>query len=172
MTYVDLKYYLPGLGLAYMDKASMAASVEVRVPLIDDAVVDFVARMPDEFKVRGRRTKVLLREAMRGRIPDAILNRPKAPFAAPIRSWLRRDLSDMIEAYLNPNRVAARGLLSPDVVQRTIREHRSGRDDHSLRIWALLTLEVWMQEFLDKRSRFNLPEDGLKPECVTSERVA
>jgi asparagine synthase (glutamine-hydrolysing) len=78
MTYVDLKHYLPCLGLAYMDKASMAASVEVRVPLIDDAVVDMVARLPDEYKVHGMRTKVLLRAALRGKIPDVILTRAKA----------------------------------------------------------------------------------------------
>jgi asparagine synthase (glutamine-hydrolysing) len=157
MTYVDLKYYLPGLGLAYMDKASMAASVEVRVPLIDDDVVDFVARLPDSYKVQGLKTKVILREAMKGRIPDAILRRPKAPFAAPIRTWLRRDLAPMIAEYLSPNRIRARGLLNPAVVRRMLGEHQSGREDHSLRIWALLTLEIWLQEFFDQRSRFAMP---------------
>ena len=159
MTYVDLKYYLPGLGLAYMDKASMAASVEVRVPLIDDAVVDMVARLPDSFKIRGSRTKVILREAMRGRIPPAILTRPKAPFAAPIRSWLRKDLDEMVGDFLSPTQIRSRGLLSPDVVERIIREHRQGREDHSLRIWALLTLEVWIREFLGMQDRFKAPDD-------------
>ena len=158
MTYVDLKYYLPGLGLAYMDKASMAASVEVRVPLIDDDVVDIVARLPDRYKVQGLRTKIILRKVMEGRIPDAILRRPKAPFAAPIRSWLRRDLAPMVAEYLHPGRVLARGLLNPSVVRRLIREHSRGYEDHSLRIWALLTLEVWMQEFFDSRSRYLMPD--------------
>jgi asparagine synthase (glutamine-hydrolysing) len=155
---VDLKYYLPGLGLAYMDKASMAASVEVRVPLIDDDVVDFVARLSDSYKVQGLRTKVILREAMKGRIPDAVLRRPKAPFAAPIRTWLRRDLAPMIAECLSPSRIKARGLLNPAVVRRMLQEHQSGREDHSLRIWALLTLEIWLQEFFDKRSRFTMPD--------------
>ncbi len=158
MTYVDLKYYLPGLALAYMDKASMAASVEVRVPLIDDDVVDVMARLPDGFKVRGLRTKIVLREVMKGRIPDAILRRPKAPFAAPIRSWLRRDLAPMVADALHPGRVLSRGLLNPAVVRRLILEHNRGFEDHSLRIWALLTLEVWMQEFFDNRSRYRMPE--------------
>src|SRR6185503_18549540 len=158
MTYVDLKYYLPGLGLAYMDKASMAASVEVRVPLLDHSVVDMVARLPDSAKIRGLRTKVLLRDAMKGRIPDAILRRPKAPFAAPIRSWLRRDMNEMVSEYLGPGRILARGLLNPAVTQRLLLQHRRGLEDHSLRIWALLTLEVWLQEFCDKQSRFQMPE--------------
>lgn len=158
MTYVDLKYYLPGLGLAYMDKASMAASVEVRVPLIDDALVDMVARLPDKFKVRGLHTKVILRACMRGRIPDVILNRPKAPFSAPIRSWLRRDLAGMVKEYLDSGQVKARGFLDHRVVHRIIDEHRRGREDHSLRIWALLTLEVWSQEFIDGRARFRMPD--------------
>ncbi len=158
MTYVDLKYYLPGLGLAYMDKASMAASVEVRVPLIDDEVVDLVARLPDRYKVDGLRTKVLLRRAMKGRIPDVILRRPKVPFAAPIRTWLRRDLAPMISDCLSPGQVLSRSLLNPGVVYRLLREHRQGWEDHSLRIWALLTLEIWVQEFYDNRSRFKMPE--------------
>ena len=166
MTYVDLKYYLPGLGLAYMDKASMAASVEVRVPLVDDAIVDMIARLPDEYKVRGLRTKVLLRAALRGKIPDVILSRPKAPFAAPIRSWLRGDLVGMVKEYLDPAQIARRGLLDPKVVGRMIREHERGWQDHSLRIWALLTLEIWMQEFLDSRARFALPEGMAEPEML------
>ncbi len=159
MSYVDLKQYLPCLGLAYMDRASMAASVEVRVPLLDDDVVDLVSRLPDSYKVRGLSTKLILREAMKGKIPEVILRRPKAPFAAPIRSWLRRDLAPVVEEYLSPGRVLSRGLLNPGVVHRMRREHRLGLEDHSLRIWALLTLEVWLQEFYDKRARFEMPAE-------------
>lgn len=169
MTYVDLKYYLPGLGLAYMDKASMSASVEVRVPLIDDAVVDFVARLPGRYKVQGLRTKVALRDCMQGRIPDEILRRPKAPFSAPIRSWLRRDLASTLDEYLHPEQIRTRGLLDAGAVSRIILEHRQGWQDHSLRIWALLTLEVWYQEFIDTRVRFSMPRDYSVKEMMTVE---
>jgi asparagine synthase (glutamine-hydrolysing) len=162
MTYVDLKYYLPGLGLAYMDRASMAASVEVRVPLLDDAVVDFVAKLPGSYKADGWRTKTILRRAVQGLIPDEILNRPKAPFAAPVRSWLRRDLAPLIDEYLGPARIASRGLLNPRVVSRLVLEHRNGTEDNALRIWALLTLEVWLQEFLDSRADVDVSD--LAPE--------
>jgi asparagine synthase (glutamine-hydrolysing) len=155
MLYMDLKYYLPGLGLAYMDKASMAASVEVRVPLLDDELVDTVCRLPGRFKVHGTSTKVVLRKALRGRIPAVILKRRKAPFSAPIRSWLRGSLGETVSDLLHPSRIRARGLLNPAMVERIVLENASGIEDHSLRIWALLTLELWFQQFLDDRGRFS-----------------
>ena len=159
MLYLDLKYYLSGLGLAYMDKASMAASVEVRVPLLDDEVVDLVSRLPGELKVQGMATKVVLRQALQGKIPDAVLNRRKAPFAAPVRSWLRGPLASMVGEYLHPSQTLVRGLLNPAVVHKLIREHNRGVEDHSLRLWALLTLEVWLQEFFDTNAAYKMPEN-------------
>jgi len=154
MTYVDLKYYLPGLGLAYMDKASMAASVEVRVPLLDDPLVDLISRLPDRTKIQGHRTKAILRDAVADIVPEEVLHRPKAPFAAPIRAWLRKDLAPLVDEYLSPGRVSSRGLLNPGVVHRLVTEHRRGAEDHSLRIWALITLESWIQEFIEGRDRY------------------
>jgi len=140
---------------------SMAASVEVRVPLIDDAVVEYVAGLADSFKIRGRQTKVALRGAMRGHLPDAVLNRPKAPFSAPIRSWLRTELAPMVHEYLGPSRVLSRGLFSPEFVRGIVSRHEAGREDNSLRIWALLTLEVWIQEFIENRTRFDAGEGSV-----------
>jgi asparagine synthase (glutamine-hydrolysing) len=168
MTYVDLKLYLPGLGLAYMDKASMAASVEVRVPLLDDEVVEYAARLPGRAKVAGTRTKIALRAAMRGIVPNEIIDRPKAPFAAPVRSWLRRDLAPLIEELLSPRKVMERGLLDSMMVQRLVREHRKGIEDYSLQIWAFLTLEIWMQEFLDNAQQFTVPQSLSIPVEVDS----
>ena len=148
MTYLDLKFYLPGLGLAVMDRASMAASVEVRVPLLDDDLVDLVARYPGRLKVRGSQTKRVFRKAMAGLVPRPILERPKAPFAAPIRTWLRRDLKGLIHELLSDGGLKDRGLVDPLFVTRLIREHDAGWADHSLRIWALLTLELWLQAFM------------------------
>ena len=171
MLYLDLKYYLPGLGLSYMDKASMAASVEVRVPLLDDGVVDVVSRLPGHLKVNGMSTKVILRRALKGKIPDVILNREKAPFAAPVRSWLRGPLESMVGDLLHTDRVMARGLLNPTVVQRMVREHNRGVEDHSLRLWALLTLEVWLQEFFDQNLVYKRPENWSpdEPENISTQ---
>jgi len=127
--------------------------------------------LPDSMKVRGLRTKVILREVMKNRIPDRILRRPKAPFAAPLRTWLRRDLKGLIGDYLSPGRVLARGILNPGVVHRMIQEHQQGREDHSLRIWALLTLEVWIQEFYDNRARFKMPDRIPELEMAATENT-
>jgi len=137
----------------------MAASVEVRVPLLDDDVVEYMTRLPGTAKIRGTRTKVALRAAMNGIVPEPILNRRKAPFSAPVRSWLRRDLAPLVDDLLHPRKVMDRGLLDPNVVRKLVAQHRKGEEDHSLRIWALLTLEVWMQEFIDDAGRFSLPEE-------------
>jgi len=166
MSYVDLRYYLPDLGLLYADKAGMAASVEIRVPLLDDDVVDLVARLPARLRIHGVDTKILLRRAMRGRIPESILKRPKAPFSAPLRAWLRGPLRPLVSEYLDPGRVMERSLMNPGVVRRLVEEHRRGREDHSLRIWALLTLETWLQEFCDDRDRYRVPDLGPLPETV------
>jgi len=165
---VDLRYYLPGLGLAYADKAGMAASVEIRVPLLDEEVVDLVARMPARLKIRNLDTKILLRRAMRGRIPESILNRPKAPFSAPLRAWLRGELVPLVSEFLDPGRVIERGLLNPAVVHRLVSEHRRGSEDHSLRIWALLTLETWLQEFCDGQDRYRVPDSMPLPHAAGS----
>ena len=167
MLYLDLKYYLPGLGLAYMDKASMAASVEVRVPLLDDDVVDAVSRLPGNLKVEGMATKVVLRQALRGKIPEIVLKRQKAPFAAPVRSWLRGPLAPMVADCLHPSRTLTRGLVNPAVVHRLIREHNRGAEDHSLRLWALLTLEVWLQEFFDSTATYKMPENWSQDAAIS-----
>jgi len=158
MTYLDLKFYLPGLGLAYMDKASMGASVEVRVPLLDEAVVDLAARLPAAYKIAGANSKVVFRESVRDLVPREILRRPKAPFFAPVGTWLRDGLHSLTTDLLDERRVRARGILRPDGVNRLLREHATGQMDHGLRIWSLLTLELWMQEFVDGARQFAPPK--------------
>jgi len=154
MTYLDLKFYLPGLGLAYVDKASMGASVEVRVPLLDETVVDLAARLPGSYKIAGARSKIVFRESVRDLVPRDILRRPKAPFFAPVGTWLRDGLRPVANDLLEERRVRSRGLLRVDGVKRLLREHATGQMDHGLRIWSLLTLELWMQEFVDGARQF------------------
>jgi len=157
MTYLDLKFYLPGLGLAYMDKASMGASVEVRVPLLDETVVEMAARLPGAYKIAGMKSKVIFRESVRDLVPREILRRPKAPFFAPVGTWLREGLHSFCAELLDEKRVRGRGILRPSGVQTLLREHATGQRDHGLRIWALLTLELWMQEFVDEARQFAPP---------------
>ena len=149
--YADWKTFLPELNLAYCDKLSMAASVETRVPYIDNEIVDFMCRVPPELKLHGTTSKYLLREAVKDLVPAQILRRRKAGFGAPIRTWLRRDLREMVDDLLSPERIEARGYFDAAAVRRMIEDDRRGLTDNTFRIWALLTLEVWHQTFLGEQ---------------------
>jgi asparagine synthase (glutamine-hydrolysing) len=150
MLYVDSKTFLPDLNLAYCDKLSSAASVEVRVPFLDNEVIDFMARVPPKLKLKGVTGKYILRQAMSGIVPDEVLRRRKAGFGAPIRKWLRHDLRPLVDDLLSNEVVRQRGLFDPVAVRKLVSDDRNGIRDNSYRIWALLTLETWQRTFLDK----------------------
>jgi asparagine synthase (glutamine-hydrolysing) len=150
MLYVDLKTFLPELNLTYSDKLSSAASVEVRVPFLDNQVFDFMSRVPADLKLNGLRTKHLMRLALKDRLPKNILRRRKAGFGAPIRTWLRRDLRDMVDEVLSVNSLERRGYFDSLAVRRLIADDREGRADNTYRIWALVTLELWHRTFIDR----------------------
>ncbi|PYX63265.1 MAG: asparagine synthase (glutamine-hydrolyzing) [Acidobacteria bacterium] len=152
LLYVDCKTFLPDLNLTLSDKMSMAHSIEARVPFLDNEVVDFLLRVPPNIKIKRLTQKYLLRRAFRDILPSGVLRRRKAGFGLPIRSWLQNELRDMVHDMLSEKRVRERGLLQPAAVSRMIEENMSGRQDHTLRIWALLTLELWQQTFLDNSS--------------------
>jgi asparagine synthase (glutamine-hydrolysing) len=147
--YVDAKTFLPCLNLAYTDKLSMAASTEVRVPLLDDEVVALAARIPPSLKLRRLTRKYVFKRSMQGVVPRDVIWRRKAGFGAPLRAWLDNDLRPMVDDLLSPERLRARGLFDPTEVQRLIAANRSGSEDNALRIWTLLTFELWQQRFLD-----------------------
>ncbi|MHB1193069.1 MAG: asparagine synthase (glutamine-hydrolyzing) [Longimicrobiales bacterium] len=149
MTHLDLNTFLPSLNLAYTDRASMAASVEVRVPLLDHRVVEYVQGLPSALKLRGGRGKAVLKDVAARHLPRAVTERPKAGFQAPVRAWVSRDLKGRIQEVLSPERIRARGVLDPDAVWRVIRGQWEGREDNALRIWAFLTFELWAATFLD-----------------------
>jgi len=147
--YLDMKTFLPCLNLTYTDKMSMAASTEVRVPLLDDELVSLSARIPPELKLRRLTQKYIFKRSMEGRLPRDVIWRPKAGFTAPVRSWIVGELRPMVGDLLSPERVRERGLFDPRAVSQMIDDFSSGREDTALRIWTLLTLELWQQQFLD-----------------------
>jgi asparagine synthase (glutamine-hydrolysing) len=157
MLYLDTKIFMPTLNLTYNDKMSMASSVEVRVPFLDRELAEFVAwNVPPEWKLKGKWrpvTKHIFREAMRSMLPEEVMRQPKAGFAAPVDYWLAHDLRPMVDDLLSDSQVRRRGLFRPQVVRRYIDEHRRGTEDWSMQIWQLLTLEIWMQLFLDGGAR-------------------
>ncbi len=157
MLYLDSKIFMTSLNLTYNDKMSMASSVEVRVPFLDRELAEFVAwNVPPSLKLKGRfrpTTKYILRQAMRGILPEEVLQQPKAGFGAPVDYWLAHDLRGMVDDLLSTSQVNKRGIFRPGAIQRFVDEHRNGRHDWSMQIWQFLTLEVWMQTFLDGGAR-------------------
>lgn len=149
LLYVDLKTFLPCLNLTYTDKAAMAASVEVRVPVLDYRVVELAATMPPTLKVRGRRQKWVFKQAVSPWVPPEVVRRPKTGFGGPTRSWVKNDLKEMVEDLLSPETLERRGLLNPAEVRRLVDEDRTGRRDHAYRIWTFMTLELWLRTFID-----------------------
>jgi asparagine synthase (glutamine-hydrolysing) len=169
MLYVDTKIFMTTLNLTYNDKMSMASSVEVRVPFLDRELAEFVAwKVPPKLKLKGffnPTTKHIFREAMRDVLPREVLQQPKAGFAAPVDYWLAHDLNEMVNDLLSVERVRNRGLFRPEAVQRFIDEHRSGRKDWSMQLWQFLTLELWMQAFLDRPAKV---EFSSAPQAATA----
>ena len=146
----DMQLYLPEDLLVKMDVASMAASLEVRSPLLDQDLVEFAARLPRSLKLRGVTRKYLLRRAMAGVLPDAILRRRKMGFGVPMGAWFRREWRDLVHDTLFSSRAAGRGYFVAADVRRYVDEHMSGRATHTHRIWNLLMIELWHRTFIDE----------------------
>jgi asparagine synthase (glutamine-hydrolysing) len=149
LLYLDAKTFLPCLNLTYTDKMSMAASTEVRVPLLDDEVVAVASKLPPGLKLRGLTRKWAFKKSQEGTLPRDVIWRKKAGFGAPVRSWLVGDLRPMMRDLLSPDTVAARGLFDPGEVERLIEANDAGAEDNAMRLWALLNLELWQREFVD-----------------------
>ena len=146
---LDLELYLPDDLLVKVDIASMANSLEVRCPLLDREIVEFAAALPTALKLRGSERKYLLKKALRGIVPNENLDRPKQGFGVPIGAWFRGGLKGYVAEMLLSPRARERGITRADTVERMVRDHGEGRADHTHRLWALLMLELWQQEFVD-----------------------
>ena len=174
LLYVDMKTFLPCLNLAYTDRMSMATGMEVRVPLLDDEVVDFGARIPPGLKLRRMQRKHVFKRSQQGVLPEAVIWRPKAGFGAPLRSWVGQELRPMVDDLLSPASVRARGLFDPNEVQRIIAAERAGTEDNVLRIWSLLTLELWQQVHMDSSpasTSRDLPSSGEAGHAAAARRA-
>jgi len=145
MCLADTRMFLPGLNLAYTDRASMAASTEVRVPFVDPDVVRAAFSLPGSAKVRRRTGKVALKEAAEAWLPDEIVHRPKASFSAPLRAWMAHDLREVVDDLVVSGEMVKSGFLRRDAVCQLVDDERTGRQDRSKQIWQLLTLELWLR---------------------------
>ena len=149
MMHVDFETYLPEDILVKVDRMSMAHSIESRVPLLDNEVVEFGARIPASLKIRNGRRKHILKEAAAELLPADILGRGKQGFAVPIGNWFRGGLRDLFSDVLLSPRAKQRGYFETAFIERLVREHIAGRRDHTLRLWALVVFELWHRLYLD-----------------------
>lgn len=148
----DINMFMLGLNLTYSDRASMAASVEVRVPFIDRLVISKAMEIPGDLKIKNGESKYILKKAAEKWLPHKIIYRPKASFGAPIRSWISNDLKGMVDELLSEKAIAKRGFVNYAVVKRLIENDRNGIEDNAYQIYQLLTLELWCREYLDSKA--------------------
>ncbi|HEY6230102.1 MAG TPA: asparagine synthase (glutamine-hydrolyzing) [Pyrinomonadaceae bacterium] len=158
--YVDTKTYLHEL-LMKQDQMSMAASIESRVPFLDYKLVEFSAVLPERMKLRGATTKYILRQSMKGVLPEAILSRPKMGFPVPVASWFRGAFRNVIDEYVLGERALGRGIFEPLFVKSLVQRHQQG-EDHSERLWALVNFEMWQRQFLDGETVDRLEDSQLE----------
>ena len=144
--YFESTSKLPGDMLVKVDRMSMAASLEVRCPLLDHKLGELAATIPPEWMIRNGRGKDILVDAMADRLPPALLNRPKMGFAVPIGFWLRGPLRPMLRDHIESRRFFERGIVSPPFVRLMIAEHESGRRNNTAWLWSLLMLEMWFRQ--------------------------
>lgn len=146
---LEQRFFLADHNLIYVDKMSMAAGVETRVPLLDLELVEFAARLPVEWKLRGLTPKWILRQSQVGRLSREVLYRPKTGFGAPLRRWMRGEMREVMEELLSPAAISARGLFDPAAVARLRTAHDLQHQDVSYTLFSLMCVELWCRQFLD-----------------------
>lgn len=146
--YADLSVYLADDILVKVDRMAMATSLETRAPFLDADVMELAFSMPAAMKIRNGERKWVLKQAMTGILPDAILTRKKEGFSIPMKNWLRRELQPLMRSLLSPDRLAARGLFDPAEVSRLIEDHVAGRENHAHTLFPLMVFERWASEHL------------------------
>lgn len=151
LLYGDIKTYLHEL-LMKQDQMSMATSIESRVPFLDHKLVEFTCSLPERLKLRGGTTKFILREAMKGVLPEQILSRSKMGFPVPIGAWFRGAYKTVVDEYILSDRAMDRGIFNPEFVRSIVNKHQSGRENHDERLWALVNFEIWQRQFFDGES--------------------
>jgi asparagine synthase (glutamine-hydrolysing) len=162
MLALDVETYLVDNLLVRGDKMTMAASIEGRMPLLDHDLAEYAALLPESLKASPRRTKLVIREIARRRLPESLLSRKKVGFAVPIASWFRGELGDALERLALGPEAHSPALVPPERTRRVLALHRAGRYDLAKELWSLLTLEVWARIFLDGREpdSLTLAADG------------
>ena len=160
MQYLDVKTWLVDDLLIKADRMSMAASLELRVPFLDHRFLEFAVKMPSRYRLRKGHNKYILKKAMEPYLDREILYRKKQGFPTPVSILFKHDLYDYVEEVLNSPEFRGRGYFDPDRVNKLLREHKSGEQDHHRVLWQLLVLELWHREFIDSRPAGSAVDDA------------
>jgi asparagine synthase (glutamine-hydrolysing) len=170
MIYMELKLRLPELLLMRVDKMTMATSVEARVPFLDHKLVEFAMSLPRDLKLRDGETKYILKQALKGVIPDRVIRRRKQGFSAPISRWMLDRMGSFVERALMDSPLRKRGLLDYDFIAQLLARHRAGRVNYAFHLWSLLNLSLWYEHWIEGRGS---GAEGRRPaERRSSEVVA
>ena len=145
MMYMDSIMYLPDDILVKIDRASMAVSLEARVPFLDHRVVEFAAGLPESLRIRMGQGKWILRQVLYRYLDRKLVDRPKQGFAIPLAGWLRGPLREWAEGLLSRSALLESGLLDPEPIRSVWQAHLSGRENHHYRLWVILMLQSWMR---------------------------
>jgi asparagine synthase (glutamine-hydrolysing) len=151
MMCTDTMTRLPEYTLLILDRMTMASSLEGRSPYLDHPVIEFMAKVPWEMKLKGKTLKYLARELAKEYLPEPLLTRDKQGFGFPLPRWLRKELAPMTREFFSASRLAQEGYFRGEVMRDLLEEHISGKADHHARIWTLLNLEIWFRLFQDRR---------------------
>ncbi len=150
--YADLKTYLPGDILTKVDRASMARSLEVRVPLLDHDLVQWLANIPSSMKLRGREGKYIFKKALERHLPDEVLYRPKMGFAVPLKTWFKGPLRDRVRRIVTEGELVETGFFDVSYLNTLVEQHQSGVSDHSSAIWSLMMFEAYLRNVHSQNS--------------------
>jgi len=149
LLYLDLNTYLPDDLMTKVDIASMAISLEVRAPLMDHKLVEFISKIPSKYKLKGLTTKYIFKETFKDLLPKELITRKKMGFVVPVSNWFRNDLKLYIKKLLTSNRFKERNLFKQTEVEKMLYEHINGKAEHSYRLWSLMCLELWFNNYID-----------------------
>jgi asparagine synthase (glutamine-hydrolysing) len=150
---VDTRLYLAEDILTKVDRASMAVSLEVRAPFLDPRVAEFAASLPSHYKLRGHKTKYILKKAVNDMLPPFVTRRGKKGFGVPVAEWLKGKLRPLARDLLSPERVRRAGVFNPAYVARLQDEHERGVANHRKLLWTLLMFELWHESFVETPRR-------------------
>ena len=147
MLFVDSKIILPATFLEKVDKSTMANGIEVRVPFLDNELTEYVMSLPSEMKVKYNQKKYILRKALRGIVPDEVLDAPKTGFGVPFSNWLKGPLKQMLIDKVNSKAIKELNIFDEQVLNRCIEEHVTGLRNHGFLLWKMLNLSIWLEKY-------------------------